>query len=91
MVPVTLSMNAPDTCNTSCSLTAIAGTDGATAADYQITGPMSASLRGAANSAAGRVYKLAIACTDPATGLAANKVVSVSVAGTAAPAKQLGN
>jgi hypothetical protein len=45
--PITLSMNAPDTCSVSCGITAIAGTGGATAADWTFTpGTMTASLRG---------------------------------------------
>jgi len=81
MVPVTLSLNTPDTCNVSCSLTAIAGTDGATSADSQITGPMSASVRASTSGTSpfGRVYKLAMACSDPATSTTANKVVTVTV------------
>jgi hypothetical protein len=36
---------------------------------------MTATLRGTA----GRIYKLAMMCTDPATSVSANKVVTVSV------------
>jgi len=79
MVPVTLSMSAPDTCNVSCNLTSIAGTDGATSADWQITGPMSASLRATALGRTGRLYKLALTCTDPATNLSAIKAAAVTV------------
>ena len=81
MVPVTLSLNAPDTCNVNCSLTAIGGSDGATPADWQITGPLSATLRASTSGASpgGRVYKLALACSDPATNQTATKVVTVSV------------
>jgi hypothetical protein len=81
MMPVTLSLNAPDTCNLNCSLTAIGGSDGATSADWQITGPMSANLRASTSGTSpfGRVYKLAMLCSDPATSLTANKVVTVSV------------
>jgi hypothetical protein len=76
--PVTLSTSGPDTCNVSCGITAIAGTGGATSADWTFTpGTMTATLRGTA----GRIYKLAMSCTDPAnpTALPANKVVTVSV------------
>ena len=79
MVPVSLSMSAPDTCNVSCNLTSIAGTDGATSADWQITGPMSASLRASALGRTGRMYKLALTCTDPATNLSAIKAAAVTV------------
>jgi hypothetical protein len=76
--PVTLSMNAPDTCNVSCGITAIAGTGGATSADWTFTpGTMTASLRGTP----GRIYKIAMSCTDPAnpTASPANKVLVVPV------------
>ena len=59
MMPVTLSLNAPDTCNVNCTLTAIGGTDGATSADWHITGPMSASLRATTSGASPRA-----ACTS---------------------------
>ena len=81
MVPVTLSLNAPDTCNVNCTLTLIGGSDGATPADWQITGPMSANLRASTSGAtpSGRVYKLGMMCSDPATNQTATKVVTVSV------------
>jgi hypothetical protein len=81
MMPVTLSLNAPDTCNVNCNLTLIGGSDGAAPADWQITGPLSASLRASTSGAtpSGRVYKLAMTCSDPATNQTATKVVTVSV------------
>jgi len=81
MVPVSLSVSAPDTCNVSCSLLSVAGTDGATSADWQITGPMSVSLR-ASNSGktpSGRLYKVAMMCSDPSTNQSAIKAVAVTV------------
>jgi len=45
MVPISLAINAPDTCNVSCNVLSVTGTDGATASDSQITGAMSVSLR----------------------------------------------
>ena len=81
MVPVSLTMSAPDTCNVSCNLMSIAGTDGATSADWQITGPMSASLRASnsGKSPGGRLYKLALACSDPSTNLSSIKAVAITV------------
>jgi Alpha/beta hydrolase domain len=81
MVPVTVSLNAPDTCNVNCSLTLIGGSDGVTSADWQITGPLSANLRASTSGASpgGRVYKLGMMCSDPATNQTATKVVTVSV------------
>ncbi|HVE51039.1 MAG TPA: alpha/beta hydrolase domain-containing protein [Casimicrobiaceae bacterium] len=81
MVPVTLGVNAPDTCNVSCNITQISGTDGATAADWQITGPMTASLRSdrTGKNPNGRTYTLQLQCTDPANNLTATKTVAVNV------------
>ena len=74
--PITLSTSGPDTCSVSCGITAIAGTGGATSADWTFTpGTMNAMLRGTA----GRIYKVAMSCTDPATGQSGNKVITVSV------------
>ena len=80
MVPVSLSLRAPDTCNASCSLVQISGTDGATASDWQISGPLSANLRSTRSGQAkdGRVYTLQLACTDTA-GLSGMKSVQVTV------------
>jgi hypothetical protein len=75
---VTLSTGGPDTCNVSCGITAIAGTGGATSADWSFTpGTMNAMLRGTG----GRIYKIAMSCSDPAVPAATpqNKVITVSV------------
>ena len=74
--PITLSTSGPDTCSVSCGITAVAGTGGATSADWTFTpGTMNAMLRGTA----GRIYKVAMSCTDPATSQSGNKVITVSV------------
>ena len=81
MVPVTLSVNAPDTCNVSCNITSISGTDGASSGDWQITGPMSASLRSdrSGKDKNGRVYTMQLACVDPVTNLTGTKSATVTV------------
>jgi len=80
MVPVTLSKSAPDSCDATCSVVAISGTDGATSADWQITGPLGATLRATRSGTAkdGRVYTLQLSCTDTA-GLTATKNVQVTI------------
>src|SRR6185369_15877131 len=81
MVPVSLALSAPDTCHVSCNITQISGTDGASAADWQITGAMTANLRSdrSGKDKNGRTYTLQLACTDPATNLTATKSVAVNV------------
>ena len=81
MVPVSLGVVAPDTCNVSCNITQITGTDGASAGDWQITGPMTANLRSdrSGKNKDGRVYTMQLACTDPATNLTSAKSVQVNV------------
>jgi len=81
MVPVSIAVTTPETCNASCSIVSIAGTDAATPADWQITGPMTASVRAslAGPTSNGRVYKVALSCSDPATGLTAIKAAAVTV------------
>jgi hypothetical protein len=81
MASVSLAVNAPDTCNVSCNITSISGTDGATAADWEITGPMSASLRSdrTGKDKNGRVYTMQLACVDPVTSLTGTKSATVTV------------
>lgn len=47
LVPVSLTVSSPDTCNATCNIVNVTGTDGTTATDWQITGPPSVSLRSA--------------------------------------------
>jgi len=81
MVPVSLGVVAPDTCNVSCNITQITGTDGASGQDWQITGPMTANLRSdrSGKDKNGRVYTMQLQCTDPTTNLTAAKSVLVNV------------
>jgi hypothetical protein len=81
MVPVSLGVNAPDTCNVSCNITQVTGTDGAASGDWQITGPMTANLRSdrTGRDKNGRTYTLQLQCTDPANNLTATKSVAVNV------------
>ena len=81
MVPVSLAVNAPDTCNVSCNVVQVSGTDGASSADWQITGPLSANLRAdrSGKDKNGRVYTVALPCTDPASNASTMKTVSVTV------------
>ena len=81
MVPVSLEAVAPDTCNVSCNITGITGTDGAKAGDWQITGALTANLRSqrSGKNKDGRTYTVQLACTDPATALSATKTVAITV------------
>jgi len=80
MVSESISVNAPYTCNLQCSVTQVTANDGATAADYQVTGPLSVSLRATRRgNGNGRTYTVAVQCTDPQTSMSATKTVAVSV------------
>ena len=80
LVPVSVAVNSPDTCNVSCNITQITGTDGATAADSQITGALTANLRAdrTGKDKNGRVYTLQLTCSDAANN-SATKTVAVTV------------
>ena len=81
LVPVSLAVHAPMTCDTSCKVVQISGTDGVTAADWQITGPLSVNLRASGEPGGdkpGRVYSVQLMCTDAADN-SLNKTVTVSV------------
>jgi len=77
---VALAVNSPDTCNVSCNITQVTGTDGATAADSQITGALTANLRAdrTGKDKNGRVYTLQLTCSDAASN-SATKTVAVTV------------
>ena len=81
MVPVSLGVIAPDTCNVSCNIAQITGTDGAAAKDWEITGPMTANLRSdrSGKDKNGRVCTMQLQCTDPATNLTSAESVQVNV------------
>jgi hypothetical protein len=69
------------TCDTFCKVVQVSGTDGATAADWQITGPLSVSLKasgGSGHDKHGRVYSVQLQRTDAANN-SASKTVSVPV------------
>ena len=80
MVPISLSVVAPDTCSVSCKLTQISGSDGVKAGDWQITGPMSANLRSdrSGKDKNGRTYTMQLACSDGAN-MTGTKTVAVTV------------
>ena len=80
MVSQNFTATAPNTCSASCAVVQISGNDGATSADWQITGPMSATLRAdRTGKGNGRTYTVAMQCTDPSTSLSAMKTVAVTV------------
>jgi hypothetical protein len=80
MVPVSLTVTSPDTCNVSCNIAQVTGTDGAAAGDWAITGPLSVNLRAdrTGKDKNGRAYAVQVQCTDPA-GMSATKTATVTV------------
>lgn len=83
MVGVSVGLNAADTCSGnvtgSCRIVGIDGDDGATAADWRITGALSAELRAERSGKGnGRTYTLRLQCTDP-SGNSAQQTVTVAV------------
>jgi hypothetical protein len=88
MVPVTVAVSATDSCDAApvCKLTVVTSNepengpgDGNTSPDWELTGPLTVSLRAErAGNGGGRVYTLAVECTD-ATGNAAQGTTTVSV------------
>jgi hypothetical protein len=79
MVSERLTVNAPESCNVSCEIVSIYGNDGATSADWEITGPLTARLRAEQTGRNPRVYTLALQCTDPASSASSLETVSVTV------------
>jgi hypothetical protein len=80
MVSQNFTATAPNTCSASCAIVQVSGSDGATSADWQITGPMTATLRAdRSGKGNGRTYTVAMQCTDPSTSLSAMKTVAVTV------------
>jgi len=79
MVSVSLVPASPDTCETSCKVTAISGNDGAAANDAQITGDLRVSVRAdRSGGGSGRTYTATLQCTD-AAGMTAEKKAEVVV------------
>lgn len=80
MVPESITVDAPYTCNLQCYVTQVTANDGATPADYQVTGALQVELRAARRgNGNGRTYNVAVQCTDPQTQMSATRTVAVSV------------
>jgi hypothetical protein len=81
MVSETISVATPDTCNVSCNIVGVSGTDGANSSDWQVTGPLNVSLRAdrSGKDKNGRVYTVSLQCTDPSSSASTMKTVSVTV------------
>ena len=72
-------MNALDLTTTTSHIVSIAGNDGATAADWTITGPLTAEIRAdRTGGGSGRTYRLTIETTD-AGGNSTTSTVAVFV------------
>lgn len=82
LVPVTLSVSATDDVDAApvCALSGISGT-GATAYDYAITGPLSATVR----ATGGRTYTLNVRCSDAAGNASQAATAVVVPSDTTAP------
>jgi hypothetical protein len=82
LVPVSLSVHAPTTCESSCKVVKVSGNN-VTPADFQITGPLSVNLRASKGGdhdrdRDARVYSVQLQCTDSADN-SATKSVSIAV------------
>jgi hypothetical protein len=80
MVAVSVAVSIADNCNATCRIVQVAGDDGATPADWQITGELTVNLRSERSGKAsnGRVYTLTLECSDDA-GMTSTKTVNVTV------------
>lgn len=79
-MPESIAVDAPYTCNLQCYVTQVTANDGATPADYQVTGALQVELRAARRgNGNGRTYNVAVQCTDPQTQMSATRTVAVSV------------
>jgi hypothetical protein len=80
MVSESINVDAPYTCNLQCSVVSVSGNDGATPADYQITGPLAVALRATRKgNGNGRSYSVNVQCTDPQTSMSTVKTAVVTV------------
>jgi hypothetical protein len=80
MVDEAITVDAPYTCNLQCSVTGVSGDDGATASDYQVTGPLAVALRATrSGKGSGRNYSVSVQCTDPQTNMSTVKTAVVTV------------
>ena len=81
MVPVSVTVAATDVCDPApvCRIAGVTSNEAITAADWSITGPLSVNLAASRQgSGSGRVYMIALRCTD-ASGNAATSSVNVTV------------
>jgi hypothetical protein len=80
MVPLSVAVSVADNCNASCHIVQVTGNDGASAADWQLTGPLTVNLRAERSGTAknGRTYKVTLQCSDDAA-MTSTKTVNVTV------------
>ena len=68
-----------DNCDAACRIVQISANDGASSADWQITGDLTAALRAERKGKGdGRAYTLTLRCSDDA-GMSQTKTVNVTV------------
>jgi alpha/beta hydrolase family protein len=80
MVPASVAVSVADNCTASCRIVQVTGNDGASAADWQVTGDLTLSLRATRSGGAksGRTYTVTLQCTDDA-GMMSTKTATVTV------------
>ena len=86
MVPVTVSVNARDNCDSTCQITSVASNqpmnelgDGAKAPDWQIISDLTVKLRAErSGKSKGRIYTITVKCTDQ-SGNSATDAATVTV------------
>ena len=80
MVPASVAVSVADNCSASCRIVNVTGNDGASAADWQITGDLTLNLRAERSGGAknGRTYIVTLQCTDNA-GMTSTKTATVTV------------
>ncbi len=80
MVPASVEVSVADNCTSSCKIVQVTGNDGAGAADWQITGDLTVSLRADRSGRAkdGRTYTLTLQCTDNAS-MTSTRTATVTV------------
>jgi hypothetical protein len=81
MAPVSLSVEGGDACSPAltCRIVGVSGNDGATADDWEVTGPLSLMLRSERRGGGGgRTYVVTVECRD-AAGNASTRIVEIRV------------
>ncbi|MGE5357526.1 MAG: lamin tail domain-containing protein [Bacteroidales bacterium] len=82
MAPITIAVSATDAVDPTpaCGITAVSGDNGATAGDWQVTGPLTLNLRAERlGQGKGRTYTIGVACTDASGNVSLPALTTVFV------------